>query len=442
MKTNVWILVFVGLVLGACSTQKMTTAYVNDEVYGTPDQGATIKDLKMTSSSAKGTSVITAPDQQTAVKPASSTWQDDYSDYSYASRIDRFNSSDTSRGYFDDRYTGGNSAGQSNSPNFNISLGFGAGYGYFGPSFGLGWGYPYGGWDFYMGWGYPYYGWGYPYYPWGYPYYWRYPMYCGIPYCCNTPYNDYYYGYGGTPIVYSSGNYYGPRRTLHRTDGGSTPPNSRMASSQKSSVSPNDRATTPPVYSRNSQTETNALAASPGTRASTQERYRYTRPDRIQPAPNQRTTINSGRSERNTGTTQPSPRYIRPENINTGNRSQTQNYSSPVYRQPKTSQEYLAPRNQAGNERRSSGYSTPERSSSSFSTPSRTTGREVYSTPRRTENNNRSFSTPTQRSNESGSYSAPSRSSGSSGGSNYSAPSRSGGSSSPPSSGGNSGRRR
>jgi hypothetical protein len=437
MKTNAWIFLLVLLSLGACTAQKQSTSHVNDEVYENPSRGelmaAKINTADLTG---QGTEVITAPDKSTVSKPGSSTWQDDYNDYSYSDRIQRFNNTDTTKGYFDQQTSGGGASNQSNSPTINLSLGFGVGYGYYGPSFGIGWGYPYSGWDMYMGWGYPYYGWGYPYYGWGYPYYYGYPY---NPYWYYPPCYDYYCY--GTSSPYTSGTYYGSRRSLYRTDGGSAPLNSRVAGSQNQS--PNDRMQAPPNYSRSVTSGGSALATNPAPRAATQEKYRYTRPDRIQQAPNQRTTGNNIRNEGTGQRVQPTPRYIRPENVSAQRSENAQSYSSPVYRQPKTSQEYLAPRTQTATSGRSSENNTSVRSHNNYASPVRSAAREGVNSIRRSDGNNNSYSTP-QRSSGNNSYSAPTRSSssGSSGGS-YSAPSRSGSGSSgsSPSSGG-SGRRK
>lgn len=458
MKTKPWFFALIGLSLAACTAQKQTASLANDEVYSTPAAAARYT----ISEPAAVTQVVTAPDKSVSGKPASSTWQDDYNDYSYSSRIKRFNNSDTAKSYFDEQYTGdGLGSVQDNSPNVNIYLGYGTGYDwYFGPSYTFGWGYPYSrwgwGWDYYWGWpSYSY--WGYPYYRWGYPYSYGYnPWYNPCGYC--PPY--YYDWYAGNyPVVYSN-TYYGPRNSLFRSDVGSTPPNNRIAGNQNNIQPPNDRvAGSPPNNRALTPTGRENPTGAPYNRSAAQEKYRYNRSAKPDTPPNTRTIHQEPRSKPGSAErSQSSPRYIRPENAAAQRTSPAQNYSSPVYRQPKTSQEYLAPRSQPQqNQRntfpsqndRSSGntYTAPSRSSEPqrrITSPGRTEPMRTNPAPSRSSSpsfDRGSFSSP-QRSNPSPSYSAPSRSSGSSGGS-FSAPSRSSGSgSSAPSSGGGSGRRR
>ncbi len=473
MKNAAWFLALIGLVLSSCTTQKQATSYANDEVYGTtaPSVSAQVTNTQPTD---KGTQVITTPDKTSVSKPGSSTFEDDYNDYSYSNRIQKFNSSDTTKGYFDESNS---SSGQSGSdPNVNVYMGFGAGYGgYYGSSFGFSYGYPYSAWGWDYGWGYPYSGWGYPYYGWGYPNYGYNPWYNPCCYCYG-----YYDGYYGEYSPYAaSGTYYGSRQSLYRSDNGGTTLNTRDERNFKTNPSaPNDRnQSTAPAYTRTDQSARSTVGNSqPAQRSSpvSQEKYRYTRTENQRQAPNQRTTQKiqvQNKAER----TQPSPKYIRPENAGAIQRAgSTQSYSSPAYRQPKTSQEYLAPRSQtqgssrtnsesrtavrsttsgsfnqntspsneairSGNNTgrtRSSGYSEPARSNNSFSSPARTGSSGTYSAP--------------ARSTGSGTYSAPTRSGGNSapsGGGSYSAPSRSsggsgGGGGSAPASGGSSGRHR
>lgn len=458
MKTKSWFFALIGLTLAACTTQKQTASLPNDEVYGTPSTSARYT----LSEPVAGTQVVTAPDNAVSTKPASSTWQDDYNDYSYSSRIKRFSNADTTKGYYDEQYTGeGGGSDYSNSPNVNIYLGYGAGYDWFyGPSFSFGWGYPYSrwGWGYDYYWGWPSYSWwGYPYYRWGYPYYygynpWNYP--CG--YCPPYYYDWYAWNY---PVVYSN-TYYGPRNSLFRSDIGTTPPNNRVAGSNQyvqpandrvQGTPPNDRSLTPSGRENPNQ--------APFNRAVAQEKYRYNRSAKTDTPPHTRTLHDGSRTKPGSAErSQSSPRYVRPENAAAQRSSATQNYNSPVYRQPKTSQEYLAPRSQPqqnqryaspGQNERSSGnsYTTPSRSSEPqrrITTPGRSEPVRTSPTPTRSASPsfNRGSNSSPQRSTPSPSYSAPSRSSGNSGGS-YSAPSRSSGSgSSAPASGSGSGRRR
>lgn len=435
MKTFAWLLLLTGVFLSACTTQKQATSYTTDEVYGNPSQDLQLVAQENSGKKVKNNEVITAPDRSSSERPASSTWKDDYTDYSNASAGSRGNYADSAKGNHDNYGGGGSSSGS--SPNFNLSLGFGAGYGYYGPSFGFGWGYPMNSWDLYFGWGYPpywgSYGWGYPYY-YGYPYYpnWYYPPYYDCR-CCG------YY-----PVASAYSTYYGPRRSLYRTDGGYKAGNYRITNTGSGTQTPNNRVQSPPdSRTINNRTAGNSITYS---RPVTQERYRYTRPDRIQQPLNQRTTGNYQRYDGKPQVTQPNPRYVRPENGGIQRSGETQSYSSPVYRSPKTSQEYLAPRVQNNVNNRSTDVNHTARSGSQYTSPSRSESREIFTNPRRSSENNYNFTSP-QRSSPSPNYSAPVRSSGSysspSNSGSYSSPSRSGGGgTSSPSSGGGSGRRR
>jgi hypothetical protein len=461
MKNSAWIIALIALAISACTSQKQATTFVDDDVYNTntpKKQSAAV----VAPAATPGEQIVTSPDKSKAQKPASSKFEEDYNDYSYASRLERFNSKDTTKGYFDETYAGSASgvAEGNSDPNVNVYLGYGAGYA---PSFsfGMGWGYPYYGYGWDYGWGYPYYGysygWGYPYYyPWYSP--WYNPWYSSCCYCYG--YNEIY------PPYYGNDTYYGSRKTLYGSDGTSASSNTRnsLTSANNDYQRNENREVTP--TSRNSQAPVTRVPAS-------QEKYRYTRPtterqsgyQRTTGTATQRTTQTQGQVTRQ----QPAPRYVRPENVNPAERSgSAQSYSSPVYRQPKSSQEYLAPRTQNTNATRttqSSGtrsesgsvgsdsrqrttpsntgrsYTSPSRSSSSGSSaPARTNQNTV--SPGRSSGSSGSYSAPA-RSSSGGSYSAPSNS-GSSG--SYSAPSRSGGSSGGSSGGGSSsgggGRRR
>ncbi len=183
MKTSAWIIAFIALTISACTSQKHATSYVNDDVYNSSTQTSQTPSAPAPATT-QGVQVITSPDKAKTQKPASSTLEEDYNDYSYSTRINRFSNKDTTVGYFDNSLSG-SSAGVnqgSNDPDVNVYLGYGSGYGgYYAPSFSFGMGYPYGGWDY--GWGYPYYG-GYYGYGWGYPYYgWYDPWYSPCCYC-------------------------------------------------------------------------------------------------------------------------------------------------------------------------------------------------------------------------------------------------------------------
>ena len=447
MKKSAWIIAMIALTISACTSQKQATSYVNDDVYNS-SRDEQVK-VAPAATASQGAQVITSPDKAAVKKPASSTFESDYNDYSYSDRINRFSNKDTTVGYFAESNSGGYSTGsQGSDPNVNIYLGSGGGYGgYYNPSFsyGMGWGYPYSSWGWDYGWGYPYYG---GYYGWGYPYYyggyspWYYPYYNNCCYCYG--YNEYYQSYS-TP-----GNYYGSRQSLYRTDLGTGTPNSRNTVMPESNLSSRN--------TRGSITPSPRVTPDPTVRSrpANQEKYRYSRPSNDRQAGYQRNTQErSGQAQNQNSRQQPAPRYTRPENATPAQRSgDAQSYSPPVYRQPKSSQEYLAPRAQNPGSTRTAGQNTGSRESSGSyntgtrqnatptnynrtnSTPVRS-GSSGYSTPVRTNTN---YTAPTRsgntqstsepsRSGNSRSYSPPSNSN--SGGS-YSTPSRSGG-------GGNSG---
>ena len=467
MKKSILSVVILSVAISACTTQKLTSSLDNDDVYASSSSPAKATQYR-TQASYSGEQVITAPDSATWAKSSSSTFADDYNDYSYSSRISRFSNSDTTKGYFDESHSDGTNdvTTESTNPDVNIYFGVGAGYGgYYGPSYsyGFGWGYPYYGWGFDWGWG-----WGYPYYSWYNP--WYYPYGCC---CCYNPwYYEGYYPY------YPTNTFYGPRNNLTAYDGISGIRNDRSSSQNIAGpIDLNQRVSTPPVNSRitdpalqtrsteqmtNRSTGQTALRETGQTAArstnqtatrsvpANQQEYRYSRSGSTNQAPYPKS---DNKKQVQTRSQQTAPRYIRPGSENVTKRAgSTQSYSSPVYRQPKSSQEYISPRtNNAGAAR-----TTPSTIGQKTNTTPPTTGNKSRTVP--TNNNKRSYTTPSgsyspssttpvrsgsnysapARSGSSGSYSAPSRS-GSSGGS-YSAPSRSG--SSGGSSGGSGGRRR
>jgi hypothetical protein len=138
----------------------------------------------------------------------------------------------------------------------------------------------------------------------------------------------------------------------------------------------------------------------------------------------------------------PTPKYVRPGTQQQTNRTNAQAYSSPAYRQPKSSQEYTNPRTQQGrptgvsqNTTRTVNNNNAGSSVRRYSTPYNTGGNaRIYSNP---SGGSRSYSTPSR------SYSSPSRSGGSYSSPSHSSssPSRSGGSSGGSSGGGHGGRR-
>lgn len=443
MKKSILSIVIISLAISACTTQKLASSYENDDVYSRSSSLANTP-IRYSQSSVSGAQVITTPDSVVRVKSGSSTFADDYNDYSYSSRLNRFNSSDTTKGYFDKSYAGDASLGNTD-PNVNLYFGVGSGFGnYWGPSysFGMGWGYPSYGWGYDWGWGYgyPYYGW---YNPWYYPYSYYYPY--GCCYCYNPWYNE------GYPPYYITDSYYGSRKSLTTSDGGTGLRNDRGSSQNSSAYANlNQRTTGTPPNSRSTEPAPGTrITGQSGTRSvpSNQREYHYARSGNSQQAPYSR---KDGQTKTQTRRQQSSPRYSRPENINSTQRSgSTQSYSSPVYRQPKSSQEYLSPRTQNPGVPRTTPSSIGTRSNSNppttgyrnrpvpsntstkgYSAPSRSNS-PGYSAPARSGS---SFSSPS-RSGGSGSYSAPSPSSSGS----YSAPARSGGSGGSAPSGGGSG---
>lgn len=165
---------------------------------------------------------------------------DDYYDYKYASRINRFGNPIPGAGYYDSRYTnyytynqnpmmfgssiyssyGWMPSSQFNNYSMGISMSFGSGYGYngYGGYGGYGMGYP-GYYDPFMSYGYGMgYGYGSPYYSFGAGY--GYPGYYDPFYAYNTGYyngfyNGYYSGWGYYNSFDANSGYanmsYGPR---------------------------------------------------------------------------------------------------------------------------------------------------------------------------------------------------------------------------------------
>ena len=458
MKKSILGIAVISLILSACTSQKLSTSSSYDDVYNTSAPQVTHNRQKFDTPPVTGAQVITTPDSISGVQSRSSTFADDYNDYSYSSRINRFNSSDTTKGYFDDSYTGNSVYGSSGSsePTVNIYLGYGFGN-YWGPStsFGFGWGYPYYGWGYDWGWGYPYSGWYSPWYspwynPWYYSYY--YPGYYGCC-CCYPWYHENY------PPYYANDYYYGSRRNLTSTDRGISARNDRIASVNNNTLSMNnDRTSGSPANARVTETAGGKqVSVQPAARTtpSNQSTYKYNRSTRSGQAAYSR----SGSQQVQTRGQQPAPRYSRQGSTTQVQRSgNVQSYTSPAYRQPKSSQEYIRPRSQNAGSARSAASDVNQRSNQvpsttgyrNKTTPSGTSGTRSYSTPSRS--NSPGYSTPSRSgsnytvpSRSGSNYSAPSRSSGGSysapsgGGQNYSAPSRSGGGSGSAPSGGSTG---
>lgn len=503
-----------GLSLSGCKTQQKTAGVNYDDAYV---KTSVTQDYSRPATTTPQ-NVVTVNDSTAAVKSA--TVGEDYSDYSYSSRVKRFHNAEKEADYFDPVYTDTENydttatnesvAGSSSSPDVNIYLG--TGWGGYSPyttlGFSYGWGYDPWNYGFY---GYPYSYWypsyysywdpfffGHHYYPYYYPY-----NYYGYWNGYWNGYWDGYYGYGdpygwdghhghGFP---GEGGYYGHRTFVGNGSSGHYRPDvsarlKRAAitgtpegnDGTKTRVLPtgtgtgnNQRVdptnvTTPRAVTeaRSTTVERSTGTTTPAQRSNTavrtntnnQQQYKYTRPSSERQAPAQRQ--NTGYQRQNT---QPNPKYARPGSGQQATRTTTENYSSPLYRQPKSSQEYLSPRSQSTTTRQTSTqgvrtnsqqrqstptqgtqrtYTTPQRQNvNPGNTPSRS-NTPGYSTPQRQNNSGssrgsytpssrsgQSYSTPSRSGSSRSSYSAPSRS----GGSSSSAPSRSGGSSSSRSSG-------
>ena len=437
MKKLIIFSVLIATFLFGCKSQQKTTGYTYDDVYSNRSDHAKITSKpKIQNEDLSASHSIASPDSSSALSSTSAASNEDYSDNSYAARIKRFNSKNTGLNYNNEYYTGSSDSTSSggSSPDVNIYFGNSWGSSFWGPSYSFGWGF---------GWGdcsfcYPY-SWYYPYY-YGYPYYSYYPYsywYWDYPY-----WGGYGYGHHHGDWNWNNGNfrdhYYGQRRTLSTPDGGRNSRTNTSGTNPESGQVKNTRTGDPGVIKRSSD-QIRSGRADINRVPPEKQRYRYTR-SRTQ----ENTRVvrsnqdNRTRSDRNVvQRKEPSPRYTRPGNQQQATRSDAQTYSSPAYRQPKSSQEYINPRTQQGrptgvngNSKRNGNYSTPTPSGRRYSSPSNTGGNSrTFSNP---SGGNRNYSTPS-RSYSSPGNTTPSRSSSPS----YSAPSRS--NSAPSNSGGNSG---
>lgn len=470
MKNMILILAVFTLIATGCSTQRTASTQSYDDVYAIKSKKE-VKEVTVSSDQDLSAPRGAKPADTVAMKTESSAgWYDDY-DYSYSNRIKRFSSTDTTKGYFDEEYTENEvQEDAGGSPDVSLSLGFGWGYPYYGGYYG--WGYPYYG---YYGWGYPYYG----YNPWGWYDPWYYCCYpCG--YYGYGYWNDYYgypyytegYGYYGRRDMITSNPGFEPRpvnerqtipnpgggtvlndrttvqpggssgRTIVPT-GGSNDRTSITGQSERKQIDPNPAGTgtntrvapgdaTATRGTGTTSTPNPTFRERPGTSATGKEAYRY---QRTGPNGQPSATRSNGNSS------QPAPRYSKPgQTVEPARRTSTQTYSSPTYRQPKSSQEYISPRSQGGasvQNRTSTGtrvapspgtssagkYTSPSTRSTSPGYQNRTSGgsSKINSTPSRSTPS-QNYSTPSRSSGNS--YSSPSRSSGS----GYSSPSRSSGS--------------
>jgi len=468
MKKAAFIILLLGFIFSSSFAQQTSDAVYGDDVYYSASKTKKKDKKKKNKNKNEATEPVqqvAEPDSTSTDLPKSSTLMDDYNDYSYSARIKRFQNPEENAGYFDETYTDPanydyTTQQETSSPNVNIYLGAGFGS-YYGPSWSFGFGWGYDPWYYNWGWGYPYYNW-----YWGYNYWWYSPYYYWSPYMYgywNGYYAGYWDGYYGYPYGWNSweypygGNtYYGRRQPITSTGG--TKLNSNITESKANLPSGKDgslasqskveRSTaSQSKYDRNSAgKETNSKMVNPEQSQSktvaskynqppVQQKYEYTQNQKKQSAAYSKTASPNTRQQ------QPTPKYTKPGQYQSPqNQTKTQNYTSPTYRQPKSSQEYLSPRNQVTGtsvqQQTRSGqpaagrpaYSQPQRQSFTPSSTQRqqpgSTGTRVnptssptrdYTPSRTTPSRSNSYSTPSR----SNSYSSPSRSN------SYSSPSRS-----------------
>ena len=300
MKRAAFIAVIISLLLSACKTQQQAVSLNNDDVYSTPSRqqakttATPVFNQDLTSALATNQGVVS----HDSLKANASTL--DYSDLSYANRLQKFQHPQGNTTYFSNTAVDSNYVSNDN-PNVSINFGYGGGaYDWgmgMGFGMGFGWGYPYWG----YGWGYPYYGWGYG---WGYPY-WG----CN---CCNYPYWD-----GGG--YYNS--YYGPRQSAltttaytRTTRGDATtttnPGNSRPGTSAAATPRGATAGATPRGTTAGSTPRNAAAVTTQRNPPASQERYHYTRPATSRQGTSSRNP-SQGNTSRDTRQ-QPSPRYVQP----------------------------------------------------------------------------------------------------------------------------------
>ncbi|MCX6245497.1 MAG: hypothetical protein NTU98_12455 [Bacteroidetes bacterium] len=439
MKKSIIFIVLIAAALFGCKSQQKATTYTYDDVYSSrSDVPKTTSKQKIQDEDLTGATQIASPDSSGSLNAQSALSGTDLSDNSYAARIKNFHQQNPGAPYNDEYYTSSadSSSPGGSSPDVNVYLGssWGAPSFSFGVGFGWGdpyWGYPYD-WYYPYSWYYPYYG-GYPYY-WGYPYSWYNPWYNP---CC---YYDYpYYGNGYGDNHYNDNYYYGQRRTLSSTDGGR---NSRAAtdgtasgggqvsnprtdvSAGKSNITSDQGKsgrTDVTAGRSNITTDQNKSGRTNTSTSPDKQRYTYTRST---PNGNSRAVKNypgtRSASDRSYAQRQQSaPRYSKPGSGQVSRSSAPQTYSSPSYRQPKSSQEYINPRSSGTRENPGTrSNSNPSTSGKRYSSPGNNSG--GYRSSPGQSGSNHSYSTP-QRSGSSSGYSSPSRSSSPS----YSSPSRS-----------------
>lgn len=413
MKRAAFIAVIISLMMSACKTSQQAVSVNNDDVYSTPtrQQSAASKspvyNQDLTSALATNQQVVT----HDSMKANAATL--DYSDMSYANRLQKFQHPQSNTGYFDNSVTD-TTVSSGSSSNININLGYGGGFYDWGSSFSMG-----------LGFGY---GWGYG---WGYPYYWNYPYWGYYPYYGYYPYWDYpCYGCGG---YYN--NYYGPRESVVTNNAYNR--NSRGVSGNAGTSVANPRTIPGASGEGNSRpssvrstTQNPSVGATRQNPASADGRYHYTRPG----------NTGQGTYSRNTGTRstsqqtrqQPAPRYTQPSAVPSQRQGQVQNYTPGNYRQARSSQEYINPRVQAQNSGSRTGAATGTRGGSSVDQRGNSSPGSSYGTRRTSPSGSQQYSAPR---NYSPGSSSPSRSSNP----GYSSPSRSAPSYSAPSGGGSRG---
>ncbi len=522
---NSGILVILALMFTACQTSYVSnSAY--DDVYYTPKSAsgnaATLSDGKSESglnygnnaegerftqtsdpevkyvesqdnsnvnSSASSTEALPAPsgdssDEYYYIEDGS----DDYYDYDYASRINRFNGSCYDCGYYSPIYTG---------------IGYSP-YSGFGMSMGYGWGMPYSGFSMNFGWGmgYPYYYDPFYYDPW-YSWYSPYSYYGGSYWAGynNGFWNGYYAGGGGyypSGDDYTSGSYYGPRnsRSGSLISPGSDNRQSRVGGLDEQGMNPTGNSSgresrigggdviggtsatkTTTQNARDSRNiQANEITTISGGVSGDIKSEKLNRPgdgSNVTPNPKNQQEISTRnertngeieaqkiskpasisqegnnvqrnvRSQENltggtkyakpaansneTGVTSRTKKYAKPATTEVQRNTQPKNYSSPNYNKPRSSNEYTVPdsRNTRSNIQPEK---TNTRNSNTQAQPEKS---RSYYTPSKSNN---SFSTPARTngnnispSKQGSGSSTPARS-----GSSYSAPTRSGGGSSTP----------
>jgi hypothetical protein len=425
--------------------------------------------------------------------------EDEYYDYDYASRLNRFHGANTGFGYYDPFYTG---MYPSYGSSFSLGIGMGFPSSYFSLAYNYGWGSPF----MYDPWYDPWYS---PWSSWYNP--WR-PSYgFGGSYWMGYNHgfwNGYYAGGGNTWYpgeATNPGYYYGPRGSRGSTIvGNQSPRGTRVNSDEdelKSSVSPgrNSRmgGTTVTSSGAESQTTSRSSRANEVRKPQTStEQARDARTDKmVKPGQEQNVTDRPARDDNKTQA-ESTRRYSRPaettgasesaarskrlqepastparqnakpvvsdsrndvqsrtkryakpasESISrTQTTSEPKRYTAPNTNRMRSSNEYTVPRSQPVRT-----YTTPSRSENSFQNRSNT--RNTSSSPTRTytpvrqQQPTRSYSPPpvnrSRSTTPARSYTAPVRSSGSSG-TSISTPSRSSGSSGSKSTGTSSGGRR